>query len=169
MKGKLFLYLFVFTLLFVVFQYVNSKSILETYEKKTEKALEKVQDYKDSIMALEDENLNLLYFNLENNDEALSYFERDGYDTSELIPFIKDELYKLNDYKGDDHPIVPYASMTEGKILINKVRLLNHKWIIADFSDGKFWGEMFLTYEITDNKELKFKLVEFFMYPPQTN
>ncbi len=168
MKGKLFLYLFVFTLLFVVFQYVNSKSILETYEKKTEKALEKVQVYKDSIMALEDENLNLLYFNLENNDEALSYFERDGYDTSELIPFIKDELYKLNDYKGDDHPIVPYASMTEGKILINKVRLLNHKWIIADFSDGKFWGEMFLTYEITDKKELKFKLVEFFMYPPQT-
>ena len=169
MKGKLFLYLFVFTLLFVVFKYVNSKSILETYEKKTEKALEKVQVYKDSIMALEDENLNLLYFNLENNDEALSYFERDGYDTSELIPFIKDELYKLNDYKGDDHPIVPYASMTEGKILINKVRLLNHKWIIADFSDGKFWGEMFLTYEITDKKELKFKLVEYFMYPPQTN
>lgn len=169
MKGKLFLYLFVFTLLFVVFQYVNSKSILETYEKKTEKALEKVQVYKDSIMALEDKNLDLLYFNLENNDEALSYFERDGYDTSELIPFIKDELYKLNDYKGDDHPIVPYASMTEGKILINKVRLLNHKWIIADFSDGKFWGEMFLTYEITDKKELKFKLVEYFMYPPQTN
>ncbi len=169
MKGKLFLYLFVFTLLFVVFQYVNSKSILETYEKKTEKALDKVQVYKDSIMVLEDENLDLLYFNLENNDEALSYFERDGYDTSKLIPFIKDELYKLNDYKGDDHPIVPYASMTEGKILINKVRLLNHKWIIADFSDGKFWGEMFLTYEITDKKELKFKLVEFFMYPPQTN
>ncbi len=168
MKGKLFLYLFVFTLLFVVFQYVNSKSILETYEKKTEKALDKVQVYKDSIMVLEDENLDLLYFNLENNDEALSYFERDGYDTSKLIPFIKDELYKLNDYKGDDHPIVPYASMTEGKILINKVRLLNHKWIIADFSDGKFWGEMFLTYEITDKKELKFKLVEFFMYPPQT-
>ncbi|RLD28594.1 MAG: hydrolase [Bacteroidetes bacterium] len=167
MKGKLFLYLFVFTLLFVVFQYVNSKSILETYEKKVEKAQEKVQVYKDSIISLEDKNLDLLYFNIENNDEALSYFERDGYDTSELIPFIKDELYKLNVYEGDNHPIVPYATMTEGKILINKVKLLNHKWIIADFSDGKFWGELFLTYEITDKKELKFKLVEYFMYPPQ--
>ncbi|MCK5400225.1 MAG: hydrolase, partial [Flavobacteriaceae bacterium] len=143
------------------------KSILETYEKKIERTQERVNAYKDSIMTLEDENLDLLYFNIENNDDALSYFERDGYNTSELIPFIKDELYKLNDYNGDDHPIVPFASMTEGKILINKIRLLNHKWIIADFSDGKFWGEMFLTYEITGKQELKFKLVEYFMYPPQ--
>ncbi|MBE9490091.1 MAG: hydrolase [Bacteroidetes bacterium] len=169
MKGKIFLYLFVFTLLLVIFQYVNSKSILEIYEKKIEKLQLKVEVYKDSIIALEDENLDLMYFNIEHNDDALSYFERDGYDTSELIPFIKDELYKLNVYEGDDHPIVPYASMTEGKILINKVKLLNHKWIIADFSDGKFWGELFLTYEITDDKELKFNLVEYFMYPPQYN
>jgi len=169
MKGKLFLYLFVFTLLLVVFQYVNSKNILDWYESKIDELNEKVETFKDSILILEDENLDLLYFNIANNDDALSYFERDGYDTSELIPFIKDELYNLNVYKGDDHPIVPYASMTEGKILINKIRLLNHKWIIADFSDGKYWGELFLTYKITDKKELKFKLVEYFMYPPQTN
>ena len=169
MKGKIFLYLFVFTLLLVIFQYVNSKSILETYETKIEKSQLKVEAYKDSIIALEDENLDLMYFNIEHNDDALSYFERDGYDTKELIPFIKDELYKLNVYEGDDHPIVPYASMTAGKILINKVRLLNHKWIIADFSDGKYWGELFLTYEITDDKELKFRLVEYFLYPPQYN
>lgn len=168
MKKKLFLYLFVFTLLFVVFQYVNSKSILETYEEKIEKSHAKVETYKDSIMSLEDEILDYLYFNLENDDYGLSYFENDGYDTSELIPFIKDELYKLNIYEGDDHPIVPYASMTDGKMLINKIRLLNHKWIIADFTDGKFWGQIFLTYEIVDKKELKFKLVEYFIYPPQT-
>ena len=169
MKGKIFLYLFVFTLLVVIFQYVNSKSILETYEEKVENAQAKVEVYKDSIMSLEDGILDYLYFNLENDDYALDYFERDGYDTSELIPFIKDELYKLNVYKGDDHPLVPFASMTDGKILINKVRLLNHSWIITDFTDGKYWGQLFLTYEITDKKELKFKLVEYFMYPPQNN
>lgn len=168
MKKKIFLYLFVFTILLVIFQYVNSKSILESYEHKIDKLREKVEVFKDSIIALEDENLDLLYFNIENNDDALSYFERDGYDTSELIPFIKDELYKLNVYEGDDHPIVPYASMTGGKILINKVKLLNHKWIIADFSDGKYWGELFLTYEIIDKQKLKFKLIEYFLYPPQS-
>lgn len=168
MKGKIFLYLFIFTLLLVIFQYMNSKGILETYEKKLDRSYERIEAYKDSIMSLEDEILDHLYFNLENDDYALDYFERDGYDTSELIPFIKDELYKLNVYEGDDHPIVPFASMTDGKILINKIRLLNHKWIIADFTDGKYWGQVFLTYEITDKRELKFKLVDYFMYPPQS-
>lgn len=166
MKSKVFLYLFVFALLLVLFQYVNSKNVFESYESKLNKSDERALTLKDSIMSLEDELLDLMYFNLENNDDALSYFERDGYDTSELIPFIKDEIYRLNETKGE-HPLVPYASMSGKKILINKVRLLNHKWILADFSDGKFWGELFITYEIVDKKELKFKLVESFMYPPQ--
>ena len=51
------------------------------------------------------------------------------------------------------------------KMMINTVKLLNHKWIIADFSDGEYWGEIFLTYEITEDKELKFNLVEYFLYP----
>ena len=166
MKSKVFLYLFVFALLLVLFQYVNSKNVFESYESKLNKSDERALTLKDSIMSLEDELLDLMYFNLENNDDALSYFERDGYDTSELIPFIKDEIYRLNETKGE-HPLVPYASMSGKKILLNKVRLLNHKWILADFSDGKFWGELFITYEIVDKKELKFKLVESFMYPPQ--
>lgn len=167
MKYKIFLYLFLFTLLLVIFQYVNSKNVFEVYQNKLNISKERIEAYKDSTMSLEDELLDLMYFNLENNEDALSYFERDGYDTSELIPFIKDEIYKLNEIEGQ-HPIVPYASMTDGRMLINTVRLLNHKWILADFSDGKYWGELFITYEIVDKKELKFKLVESFMYPPQS-
>jgi hypothetical protein len=60
---------------------------------------------------------------------------------------------------------VPYASSEGRKILINTVKMLNHKWIIADFSDGEFWGEILLTYEITADKQLKFTLVESFLYP----
>ncbi len=166
MKGKIYLYLFMFSSLLVVFQYVNSKSIIEKYEKDIVKAKDKVSMYKDSLMTLEDENLELMYFNLENNEDAISYFENKGLNVSELIPFIKDELYKLNEVKGE-HPLVPYASMTDGKILINNMRLLNHKWIIADFSDGKYWGELFLTYEITDEGKLDYELKEYFLYPPQ--
>ncbi|MBT8273754.1 MAG: hydrolase [Bacteroidia bacterium] len=166
MKKNLYLFLFVFALLLVIFQYVNSKNIIEKYETDITSLKENESTYQNRIVELEDENLDLLYFNLENNDDALSYFERDGYDTTELIPFLSDELYRLNEAKGE-HPLVPYASMTDRKMLINKVRLLNHKWIIADFSDGDYWGEMLLTYEITENRELKFKVVESLLYPPQ--
>ena len=158
------MYLFVFTALLVIFQYVNSKNILDKYERDITKSKERVETYKDSIMSLQDQNLELMYFNLEHNEDAISYFENKGLNTSDLIPFIKDELYKLNEVKGE-HPLVPYASMTGGKMMINTVKLLNHKWILADFSDGKHWGEMFLTYTITDEQELKFKLIEYFMYP----
>ena len=165
MKNKIFMYLFIFSVLLLIFQFVNSKNIFESYETKFTKFEQREQSYKDSIASLQNENSDLKLFNLEYNDDALSHFDDKGYNSLELIPFIKDELYKLNNYKGDDHPIVPYVSMTDGKMLINNVRLLNHKWIIANFSDGKHWGELFITYELIEGNELKFKLVEYFLYP----
>jgi hypothetical protein len=123
-----------------------------------------LKKYKDSVAVLQNDILEVSHFNLDRNEDAISYFENDGYKVDELIPFIKDELYKLNEVKGE-HPIIPYASSEGRKMLINTVKMLNHKWIIADFSDGEFWGELFLTYEITEDKELKFNLVEYFLYP----
>ncbi len=160
------MYLFIFTVLLVLFQYVNSKNVLDSYETDIRSFKVENKTLKDSLVILEDKILDLSYFNLERNEDALSYFENRGFDVSELIPFIKDELYTLNEIKGE-HPLIPYASSEGRKLIINNVKLLNHKWIITDFSDGEFWGELFLTYEIIKNKELKFKLVESFLYPLQ--
>lgn len=55
MKGKLFMYMFVFALLLIVFQYVNSKNIFETYQEKMTKLIEKEQVLKDSINDLNKE------------------------------------------------------------------------------------------------------------------
>ncbi len=158
------MYLFVFSVLLVLFQYVNSKRIFEDMNNKLEKYKSKSIKYKDSIAVLQDDILNLSHFNLYRNEDAISYFENDGYNVDELIPFIKDELYKLNETTRQ-HPIVPYAASEGRRMMINTVKMLNHKWIIADFSDGEFWGEIFLTYEITEDKQLKFNLVESFLYP----
>ena len=166
MKSKIYLYLFVFTLLLVLFMYVNSKSIIEKYDNDIKTAKERIIAYKDSLASIQDEKFDLMYFNLEHNEDAISYFEKEGIDVTSLVPFLKDELYKLNEAKGE-HPLVPYVSMTDGKMMINNIKFLNHKWIIADFSDGKYWGELFLTYEITKDKQLTYRLVEHFLYPPQ--
>ncbi|MFH4965315.1 hydrolase [Gaetbulibacter sp. M235] len=164
MKQRIFIYLFIFSVLIILFQYVNSKRLLEFQNKKIDAYEVHIQTYKDSIATMQNEILNLSHFNLERNEDALSYFENKGYKVDELIPFIKDELYKLNEVSGE-HPLVPYAASEGRKMMINTVKLLNHKWIIADFSDGVFWGEMFLIYEITDTQELKFNVVESFLYP----
>lgn len=160
------MYLFIFSVLLILFQYVNSKNVLDKYEVDIRAIKDENTVLKDSIVILEDKILDLSYFNLERNEDALSYFENKGLDVSELIPFLKDELYTLNEFKGE-HPLIPYGSSEGRKMLINNIKLLNHKWIITDFSDGEFWGELFITYEITPEKELKFKLVESFLYPLQ--
>jgi hypothetical protein len=164
MKHKIFMYLFIFSTLLCLFMYVNSKRILEIQNKKVESYTNQVEKYKDSLAILQNDVIDLSHFNLDRNEDAISYFEDKEYKIDELMPLIKDELYKLNEVKGE-HPIIPYASSEGRRMMINTVKLLNHKWIIADFSDGEYWGELFLTYEITETNELKFNLKESFLYP----
>lgn len=148
----------------ILFQYVNSKRILEVQNKKIESTQNQLKIYKDSVSTLENDVLNASHFNLEHNEDAITYFENKGYNVETLIPIIKDELYKTNEISGE-HPIVPYAASSRRKMMINTVKLLNHKWIIADFSDGIIWGEVFLTYEISNSNVVIFNVVESFVYP----
>ncbi|HCZ09824.1 MAG TPA: hydrolase, partial [Flavobacteriaceae bacterium] len=41
----------------------------------------------------------------------------------------------------------------------------NHRWAVADFTDGNYWGEIFLTYEIDRVGQVNFELKEHFLYP----
>ena len=159
------MYLFIFSVLLIIFQYVNSKNIIDKYEEDITTFKSTIIDNEKTIATLEDQNFELNYFNIDRNEDALSYFEAQGYDTDELIPAITDGLYSMNNYEGDDHPIVPYVSMTGSKLLINKIRIMNHRWIVANFTDGEYWGEIFVTYSIDKNNNLSYKLVEYFMYP----
>ncbi|GAB1855595.1 hypothetical protein MHTCC0001_04290 [Flavobacteriaceae bacterium MHTCC 0001] len=158
------MYLFVFAVLLIIFQYANAKRIFEDQNRKLEKSKAKVERLTDSVVVLQDKAEKLTYFNLESNEDALSYFENEGYNVSNLIPTIKDAIYTTNEANGE-HPIVPYASADNRKMLINNVKLLNHKWVIADFSDGEYWGEVFFTYEVKNDKTVTFNLVESFLYP----
>ena len=164
MKQRIFIYLFIFSVLIILFQYVNSKRIIDVLNSKVTTKDQQVTVLKDSISSLNDVILNRNHFNLDNNEDAISYFENKGFDVSTLIPNIKDALYRSNESPGE-HPIVPFAANSGRKIMINTVKLLNHKWVIADFSDGIFWGELLLTYHVNQPDDITFEVVESFLYP----
>lgn len=166
MKQKILLYLFIFSVLIIIFQYVNSKKIIDTYEKDFTALKAKVKTQDNQIATLNDENLDLMAFNIESDDEALTYFENKGYKVEPLLAFIKDKLLESNLYQGDDHPIIPYASTTSNKISINTIRILNHKWIIANFTDGKYWGQILLKYDVSGQDQVAFKVLDYFLYLP---
>tara|TARA_A100001011_G_scaffold330671_1_gene356633 strand:- start:2923 stop:3417 length:495 start_codon:yes stop_codon:yes gene_type:complete len=161
MKKNIILYMFVFTALILIFQLVNSKKVFEDLEGKLDvtKSLNKV--LKDSIFKvqtlLEDQN----DFNLESNEYALRYFEY--LNLQNIENHVKDMLYDTN-LMSKKNELIPYAVM-DRTFLINKVKVLNHKWLVADFTDGTNWGEIFLTYEIDVVGEVSFELKEHFLYP----
>ena len=165
MKNRIFMYLFIFSVLLIVFQYVNSKNIIDKYEVDIKKLKSDSVILKDSIVTLSDQIFDLSYFKLSGNEDAMSYFERQDYRIDDLVPAILDALYATNEYDGEDHPLVPYASMTEQKILINKARILNHRWIIANYTDGQSWGEIFINYNVDGLDKITFKLTDYLLYP----
>lgn len=163
MRSKIFLYLFIFTLMFTIFIYVNDKKILDSKDSYIENLEGKLLKADTSNQELLSENNNLKYFSLSQNEEAISYFESRGIDPGELERTLEDEIIGRNT-AGNDNELVPYGGM-DGVMRINKVKVLNHKWIIADFTDGTYWGELFLSYEIDENRSLKLNTESSFLYP----
>jgi len=161
MRSRIFLYLFIFAVLFILFQFMNAKKAKESYDGKIENLMAKIEEKGNEIKSkdlekdsLVDAILELTYFSLESDEEAINYFE-------ELT--ISDQIVSQN-IAGADNPIVPFVGM-EGNMAINKVRLLNHKWIIADFTDGVYWGQLFIIYDVRKDGVVDFEVEKSFLYP----
>lgn len=157
------MYLFLFALLFIIYQYMNEKSIFESQETKIEKLEAKVQIENASIDSLQNEVRDLNYFTLQGNENAMTYLERLGFEAAAVESMVSDKIYDFNLQKGNN-PLVPFDGMN-GDMKINKLKFLNHKWIQADFTDGKYWGEMILEYYFNDKKELELTPIASFIYP----
>ncbi|AFL82248.1 hypothetical protein Aeqsu_2798 [Aequorivita sublithincola DSM 14238] len=163
MRNKIFIYLFLFALLFIILQYMNEKTIFESQDNRIEKLEAHVEKDKDSIGSLNDQIRNLNYFTLQGNDNAMNYLEKMGYEAADVEAMVSDQIYDFNLTKGNN-PLIPFEGMN-GNMKINKLKFLNHKWIQADFNDGTYWGEMILEYVFNEKKEIELTPIASFLYP----
>jgi len=159
MKKSLFLYLFIVTLLMTIFTYMY-------YRKKVEFEAERFENLKikmnDTIQSLNNKLFDANYFTLRNNDQAQNYLE--DYSIEKLIPKIEANLMELNN-NPEGNPLVEFGKIDDKKFIINKIEVLNHRWIIADFSNGELWGEVLLRYFIEDDESLAFEIIQSTLYP----
>ena len=163
MKNKIFMYLFFFALLFVIFQYMNEKTIFESQDKKITTLTEKVNKATDSIVTLTDRIADLNYFTLQGNENAMTYFEKLGFESAQVEAQVSDAIYdKLT--KGGGNSLIPFVG-TNGPMRINKLKFLNHRWILADFSDGNSWGEIIIEYFFDKDLELQLTTIGSVLYP----
>ena len=160
MREKIFMYLFVFTALIALYLAVSGSRKLESREDEIQLAEQAMGDLQDSLQQARLAVLDMQYFSLDNNDDALAYY--DHLELDHPSRYIADKLLETNESRGNN-PLVPYEGM-EGVFKINKIKLLNHRWIVADFSDGKFWGELLISYELREDLGVDFTLIDHLLY-----
>lgn len=160
MKLKIFIYLFVFTALILVFQLVNSSKVVNYQVEMIQEKIARIDTLRQQLDKSEQAYAEDVYFSLDRNEEAMAYFE--DLPIEDLITRIKDKVYDSNAIKGDN-PLVPFTG-TGGKFLINKVKILNHKWLIADFSDGTYWGELWIQYAV-NGEDIRLEVKDYLLYP----
>lgn len=161
MKKNIFLYLFVFTALIALYLIVSGGKMSKVKDSQIDKSKESIVALEDSLQKLRLQVLEMQYFSLEYNDDELSYF--DHLSIENPARYITDKLLETNESNGNN-PLIPYEGM-EGDFKLNKIKILNHKWILADFSDGKYWGEVFIKYELKDDLGVDFTLIDHLLYP----
>ncbi len=160
MKRHIFLYLFIFASLIALYQFVSANNMIKVKNAQIDKLAKEATTFQDSVQKLNLKVLGMQYFSLENNDDALVYY--DHLKLADPTRYIEDKLLETNEKKGDN-PLVPYEGM-EGNFKLNKIKVLNHEWIIADFSDGTYWGELMLKYELKEDLGVDFTLMDHLLY-----
>ena len=159
MQNKILIYVLVFTSLILIFLSINYTKISNLNESNSIILKNKIDSLENQYNLLNKQFKDEIYFSLIDNQDALAYFNDNDVDS--LISYIRDELYEKNFNKNSDF-FVP-VSNAKNKYLINKVKILNHKWIIADFSNGSRWGEMWIEYQLNGN-EVIFDIKDYFLY-----
>ncbi len=163
MKKSLFMYLFFFAVLYILFQYMNEKTIFESQEKSINGLTKKLEKANDSLVVLQNSVSESDYFRLIGNDNAMTYLERYDLDPVKVKQMITDEIYDKNGLEGGN-PLVEFKG-DRGPMRINKIKFLNHRWILADFSDGQRWGEVIIEYFFDEKNELDIYPIKTVLYP----
>ena len=159
MQNKILIYVLTFMSLILIFLSINYTKISNLNESNSRILKKKIDTLEKRYIELDKKYRDEIYFTLSDNQEALSYFK--DIDVDSLVSYIRDELYEKN-FNKDSDTFIPISN-TKNKYLINKVKILNHKWIIADFSNGSRWGEMWIEYYFNENK-VEFHVKDLLLY-----
>ena len=163
MRKSLLLYLLIISVLLNLFTY----SFLSNNVKfERERAEKRTISLKDSLDTALQSGADAAYFTLDVNQNAQEYFEESkppmAYE--KLIPIVREKLLDYNSNpKGN--PYTGQEMITGKPFVINKIQIVNHRWIIADFSDSEYWGEVFLKYFVNPDESVNFEVVQSIVYP----
>ena len=158
MKQSFLLYLTILAVLSSIFTYMFLSKQVAFEQNRYAKTTKKLRD---SIALVSNQLLDANYFSLAKNENAQNYFDSGISEKiiqyEKLIPVVTEKLLDYNS-NSKGNPYTGQDQIGMNKFIINKVRILNHRWIIADFSDGEIWGEVLLKYFVNTNETISFEV-----------
>jgi uncharacterized protein with NRDE domain len=163
MKKSLFLYLFIIALLINIFTYKYFTTKSESELKKMTLSAKKLND---SIVSMSTVLYDANYFSLENNDRAQNYLNQNN--IKSFQEKVKQSLMAFNDDPAGNK-YIDQPKIGEQKFIINKIKILNHRWIIADYSNGSLWGEVLLKYFVNEDETISFETMNTYLYTLDLN
>ncbi|WP_124981450.1 hypothetical protein [Nonlabens xiamenensis] len=166
MKKNIYLYLFIFAALIALIVYVNGRKYQEDLEQNVSQLRNELSKSDESRKDLQRQQLEWEQrstFSLEGNPEAESYFDSLGTSADIVKSLITDELLELNIQTGGN-PLIPYVGAGKGYHIID-TQFINHRWVLANFTDGQRWGEILIQYFFDENNELELTEVGTVLYP----
>jgi hypothetical protein len=132
------------------------------FERNNNKA--EMKSVTDSLALISDKLNDADYFSLEHNQRSQEYFESQS--SQKLLPIIRESLLAYNDSpKGNVY--TGQETIGEQKFIISKIKILNHRWIIADYSNGELWGDVLIKYFVDDNGKVSFQVMDTFLFPKE--
>ncbi len=166
MKKSLFLYLFIIAVLMNLFTYKYFTGKENSMKSNAGKESNTVANDSAKVADLENQLYEANYFSLEQNDRAINYLNQN--DINAFSEKVKQALLAYNDDK-EGNKYTDQVKMGEQKFIINKLKILNHRWIIANYSNGELWGEVLLKYFVDENEKITFEVMSSYLYPKQLN
>ncbi|MFP9113330.1 hypothetical protein ACLI1A_05275 [Flavobacterium sp. RHBU_3] len=162
MKRHLFMYLFVFSVCINLFTYMYLTGQNKQDAKRIESIQKKLQASRDSLAT---QTSAASFFSLENNIYAQGYLKSNGIEDFDKFAIkVTDGITQQNG-NPNGNPLVGYESLDDHKYIINRVKLLNHRWVIADFDNGSTWGEVLIRYFINEDGTISYERADSLLYP----
>lgn len=166
MKKSLFLYLFILSSLINVFtyKYFTSKEESQIKSESNSSTSKKSKDQQVNIGENKDDNTN---FSLLTNPRAQHYLSTENNIKDFPVFFEKVKQALINSKKVQKEIVEINKKNIPGatKFSIVNVRLLNHSWLIADYTSGEKLGEVLLSYVINDDNSISFEIIKTIVYP----
>ncbi len=130
-----------------------------TKEKDTTDALNTVM-VKDSLEMYKKLYDEAAYFSIDKNENAQKQFAPQEVET--VMAKVVQDFSELNQQEGGN-PLLPVDS-TGNTTKVNKMSVINHKWLIIDFYGEGVVGELMIKYNYSPDKTTEFTVLDTVLY-----